>query len=64
MPELEWLHAGIIGSRIVIDRDGPFRMFLIYPFRNGTLLNVVAFYPDSPGDEAGEFFGTVIYTDV
>ncbi|KAJ7827687.1 FAD/NAD(P)-binding domain-containing protein [Mycena olivaceomarginata] len=53
MPELEWLHAGIIGSRIVIDRDGPFRMFLIYPFRNGTLLNVVAFYPDSPGDEAG-----------
>ncbi|KAJ7821179.1 hypothetical protein B0H14DRAFT_3734148 [Mycena olivaceomarginata] len=53
LPELEWLHAGIIGSRIVIDRDGPFRMFLIYPFRNGTLLNVVAFYPDSPGDEAG-----------
>ncbi|KAJ7834364.1 FAD/NAD(P)-binding domain-containing protein [Mycena olivaceomarginata] len=53
MPELEWLHAGVTGSRIVIDREGPFRMFLIYPFRNGTLINVVAFYPDSPEDEAG-----------
>ncbi|KAJ7808796.1 FAD/NAD(P)-binding domain-containing protein [Mycena olivaceomarginata] len=51
-PELEWLHAGVTGSRIVIDREGPFRMFLIYPCRNGAFINVVAFYPDSPEDDA------------
>ncbi|KAF8171931.1 hypothetical protein K438DRAFT_1851914 [Mycena galopus ATCC 62051] len=38
IPELEWLHAGV---------TGPFRMFLIYPCRNGSLINVVAFYPAS-----------------
>ncbi|KAJ7360676.1 FAD/NAD(P)-binding domain-containing protein [Mycena albidolilacea] len=53
-PELEWLHAGVTGSRIVIDREGPFRMFLIYPCRNGAFINVVAFYPDSPEDDAGD----------
>ncbi|KAJ7808790.1 FAD/NAD(P)-binding domain-containing protein [Mycena olivaceomarginata] len=51
-PELEWLHAGVTGSRIVIDREGPFRMFLIYPCRNGAFINLVAFYPDSPEDDA------------
>ncbi|KAJ7834366.1 hypothetical protein B0H14DRAFT_3709505, partial [Mycena olivaceomarginata] len=53
-PELEWLHAGVTGSRIVIDREGPFRMFLIYPCQNGAFINIVAFYPDSPEDDTGE----------
>jgi hypothetical protein len=53
-PELEWLHAGVTGIRTVIDREGPFRMFLFYPCRNGAFINVVAFYPDSPEDDAGE----------
>ncbi|KAF8130432.1 hypothetical protein K438DRAFT_1886627 [Mycena galopus ATCC 62051] len=47
IPELEWLHAGVTGTRTVIAEEGPFRMFLIYPCRNGSLINVVAFYPTS-----------------
>ncbi|KAJ7471434.1 FAD/NAD(P)-binding domain-containing protein [Mycena galericulata] len=52
IPELEWLYAGVSGTRSVITKDGPFRMFLIYPCRGGSLINVVAFYPDSPQEAA------------
>ncbi|KAF8130426.1 hypothetical protein K438DRAFT_1788711 [Mycena galopus ATCC 62051] len=47
IPELEWLHAGVTGTRIVIAKEGPFRMFMIYPCRNGTLISLVGFYPAS-----------------
>ncbi|KAF8171932.1 hypothetical protein K438DRAFT_1729026 [Mycena galopus ATCC 62051] len=53
IPELEWLHAGVTGTRTVIAKEGSFRMFLIYPCRNGSLINVVAFYPAS-NENAGE----------
>ncbi|KAJ7772874.1 FAD/NAD(P)-binding domain-containing protein [Mycena maculata] len=52
IPELEWLSGGISGTRSVVLRGGPFKMLFIYPCRNGTLINVVAFYPDSPEDDA------------
>ncbi|KAF7348375.1 FAD/NAD(P)-binding domain-containing protein [Mycena sanguinolenta] len=54
IPELEWLHANVSGTRSIIPTEGQFRMFLIYPCRNGSLLNVVAFYPRSE-EEAGKY---------
>ncbi|KAJ7678714.1 hypothetical protein B0H17DRAFT_874242, partial [Mycena rosella] len=53
IPELEWLTAEVSGTRSAIVKDGPFRMFLMYPCRNGSLINFIAFFTDSPGDEAG-----------
>ncbi|KAJ7757712.1 FAD/NAD(P)-binding domain-containing protein [Mycena maculata] len=50
IPELEWLHGGDSGTRSIVLKGGPFKMLFIYPCRNGTLINVVAFYPDSPED--------------
>ncbi|KAJ6508456.1 hypothetical protein C8R45DRAFT_444051 [Mycena sanguinolenta] len=52
IPELEWLHANDSSTRSIIPTEGPFRMFLIYPCRNGTLINVVAFYPRSEDQPA------------
>ncbi|KAJ7757740.1 FAD/NAD(P)-binding domain-containing protein [Mycena maculata] len=54
IPELEWLHGGISGVRSIVLKGGPPKMLLVYPCRNGTLVNVVAFYPDSPEDAAGK----------
>ncbi|KAJ7166387.1 FAD/NAD(P)-binding domain-containing protein [Mycena crocata] len=46
-PELAWLSEGVSGVRSIIARDGgPFRMLLIYPFRNGTLINFVGFFTE------------------
>ncbi|KAJ6620032.1 FAD/NAD(P)-binding domain-containing protein [Mycena sp. CBHHK59/15] len=54
IPELAWFTEGIPGVRAIAIREpGPFRMFLLYPIRNGTLVNFVGFYtipnPDDPG---------------
>ncbi|KAJ7140845.1 FAD/NAD(P)-binding domain-containing protein [Mycena epipterygia] len=51
IPELEWLTAGISGTRIVTPKEGPFRMFFIYPCRNESLINFVGLYTDSPEEE-------------
>ncbi|KAJ7111977.1 hypothetical protein C8R44DRAFT_883009 [Mycena epipterygia] len=52
IPELEWLTAGISGTRSIIPKDGPFRMMFVYPCRNGSLINFVGFYTNSPDEEA------------
>ncbi|KAJ7435430.1 FAD/NAD(P)-binding domain-containing protein [Mycena galericulata] len=52
IPELEWFYGGVSGTRSVITKEGPFRMLLFYQCRGGSLVNVVAFYPDSLQDEA------------
>ncbi|KAF8143883.1 FAD/NAD(P)-binding domain-containing protein [Mycena galopus ATCC 62051] len=46
-PELQWVNEGS-GAKTFISKEGPFRMLLMYPCRNGTLLNFVGFYADSP----------------
>ncbi|KAJ7499868.1 FAD/NAD(P)-binding domain-containing protein [Mycena latifolia] len=53
VPDLEWLTDGISGSRGVLMKEGPLRMFIIYPFRSGRLINFAAFFTDSPESEAG-----------
>ncbi|KAJ7693454.1 hypothetical protein B0H17DRAFT_879875, partial [Mycena rosella] len=53
IPELEWIADEVSGPRSAVVKDGPFRMFIVYPCRNGTLINFIAFFTDSPGDEAG-----------
>ncbi|KAJ7494323.1 FAD/NAD(P)-binding domain-containing protein [Mycena galericulata] len=53
MPELEWFHQGVSGVRVIMAKEGPFRRWIVYPIRNGTLINTVLFYTDSPEDEAG-----------
>ncbi|KAJ7499847.1 FAD/NAD(P)-binding domain-containing protein [Mycena latifolia] len=53
IPELEWYTAGISGSRTVLVKEGPLRMFIIYPCRSGSLVNFVGFFTDSPESEAG-----------
>ncbi|KAF8176565.1 FAD/NAD(P)-binding domain-containing protein [Mycena galopus ATCC 62051] len=50
-PDLLWLTEEVSGSRSCLAKDGPFRMLLMYPCRNGTLLNFVGFYADSPDAE-------------
>ncbi|KAJ7145093.1 FAD/NAD(P)-binding domain-containing protein [Mycena crocata] len=50
---LEWLTAGVSGVRTIVPKDGPFRMLLMYPCRNETLVNFVGFYTDSPGEGEG-----------
>ncbi|KAJ7472756.1 FAD/NAD(P)-binding domain-containing protein [Mycena latifolia] len=52
LPELEWLTTGISGTRMIIPKEGPFRMVLIYLCRSGSLVNFVGFYTDAPGGEA------------
>ncbi|KAJ7494322.1 FAD/NAD(P)-binding domain-containing protein [Mycena galericulata] len=52
MPELEWFHEGVTGVRVIMAKEGPFRRWIVYPIRNGTLINTVLFYTDSPEDEA------------
>ncbi|KAF8203581.1 hypothetical protein K438DRAFT_1757892 [Mycena galopus ATCC 62051] len=48
--ELECFHGGVSGSRGIVLEGGPHRMLFLYPRCNGTLVNLVAFYPDSPED--------------
>ncbi|KAJ7759416.1 FAD/NAD(P)-binding domain-containing protein [Mycena maculata] len=50
IPELEWLYGGASGTRSVVLNGGPFRMLFVYPCRDGSLQNVVAYYTDSPED--------------
>ncbi|KAF7336978.1 FAD/NAD(P)-binding domain-containing protein [Mycena venus] len=52
-PELQWLTEGVSGPRAAIAREGPFRMLLFYPCRNGTLLNFIGFYTDTQEGGAG-----------
>ncbi|KAF8141059.1 hypothetical protein K438DRAFT_1785062 [Mycena galopus ATCC 62051] len=49
-PELQWVNEGS-GARTFIAKEGPFRLLLMYPCRNRTLLNFVGFYADSPDAE-------------
>ncbi|KAJ7234192.1 FAD/NAD(P)-binding domain-containing protein [Mycena haematopus] len=52
IPELAWLSEGISGARsIAWMEDGPWRTFVIYKCRNGTLVNFVGFYTDPKQDE-------------
>ncbi|KAJ7500391.1 FAD/NAD(P)-binding domain-containing protein [Mycena galericulata] len=53
MPELEWFHQGVTGVRVIMAKEGPFRRWIVYPIRNGSLINMALFYTDSPEDEAG-----------
>ncbi|KAJ7494316.1 hypothetical protein B0H11DRAFT_2227737 [Mycena galericulata] len=53
MPELEWFHEGVAGARVITVKEGLFRMWGVFPIRNGTLINMVLFYADSPENEAG-----------
>ncbi|KAJ7499867.1 FAD/NAD(P)-binding domain-containing protein [Mycena latifolia] len=53
VPELEWLTGEVSGARSVIVKEGPFRMFIIYPCRSGRLVNFIGFFTDSPESEAG-----------
>ncbi|KAJ7500396.1 hypothetical protein B0H11DRAFT_2378028 [Mycena galericulata] len=53
MPELEWFHEGVVGARVITAKEGLFRMWGVFPIRNGTLINMVLFYADSPENEAG-----------
>ncbi|KAF8132198.1 hypothetical protein K438DRAFT_830770 [Mycena galopus ATCC 62051] len=50
IPELEWFYTGVSGTRSVFSKEGPFRLLFMYPCRTGSLINVVAFYRDSPDD--------------
>ncbi|KAF7374539.1 FAD/NAD(P)-binding domain-containing protein [Mycena sanguinolenta] len=49
-PELRWLTEEIAGPRTFASKEGPFRMLLIYPCRDGKLLNFVGFYDDPMQD--------------
>ncbi|KAK7006154.1 FAD/NAD(P)-binding domain-containing protein [Favolaschia claudopus] len=53
IPELHWVTEGVPGPRTFLSNQGPFRMVLMYPCRNGTLLNFTGFYADSLEDEGG-----------
>ncbi|KAJ7467019.1 FAD/NAD(P)-binding domain-containing protein [Mycena latifolia] len=53
IPELEWFTTGISGTRSVVVKEGPLRMFFTYPCRSGNLINFVGFFTDSPEDESG-----------
>ncbi|KAJ6489421.1 hypothetical protein DFH09DRAFT_1053935 [Mycena vulgaris] len=50
-PALGWLRDGASALRMVPLRGSPFRMLLMYPCRNGTLLNFVAIYDDPNQDD-------------
>ncbi|KAF8132187.1 FAD/NAD(P)-binding domain-containing protein [Mycena galopus ATCC 62051] len=50
IPELEWFHGGVSGTRSVVRKNGELGMWYMYPCRNGSLINVVAYYMDSPDD--------------
>ncbi|KAJ7778666.1 FAD/NAD(P)-binding domain-containing protein [Mycena maculata] len=52
-PELAWFYEGASGTRVILVNGEPFRRLIIYLVQNRTLINVVAFYADSPEDEAG-----------
>ncbi|KAJ7845275.1 FAD/NAD(P)-binding domain-containing protein [Mycena olivaceomarginata] len=52
-PELQWLTEKPSGARNSLAKNGPFRMILMYPCRNGTLLNFAGFYDDSLEDAGG-----------
>ncbi|KAJ7830884.1 FAD/NAD(P)-binding domain-containing protein [Mycena olivaceomarginata] len=52
-PELQWLTEKPSGTRNSLAKEGPFRMILMYPCRNGTLLNFIGFYDDSLEDAGG-----------
>ncbi|KAJ6512855.1 FAD/NAD(P)-binding domain-containing protein [Mycena sanguinolenta] len=46
-PELRWLTEEVTGPRtFASSKEGPFRLLLIYPCRDGKLLNFVGFYDD------------------
>ncbi|KAF7336979.1 FAD/NAD(P)-binding domain-containing protein [Mycena venus] len=53
VPELKWITEGVSGARTFVSKEGPFRMALMYPCRNGTLLNFIGFYADSQDSEEG-----------
>ncbi|KAJ7222961.1 FAD/NAD(P)-binding domain-containing protein [Mycena rebaudengoi] len=50
IPDLAWLSEGISGARAVVLREGQFRMFFMYPCRDGTLINFVGYYTDPHQD--------------
>jgi salicylate hydroxylase len=46
-PEMEWFFDGISGARSVLaENEERFRNLFIFPCRNGSLINVVAYHPD------------------
>ncbi|KAJ7101551.1 FAD/NAD(P)-binding domain-containing protein [Mycena belliarum] len=50
LPELDWLISS--GLYSVLSKNGPFRMFIVYPCRApGLLVNFVGFYTDSPEND-------------
>jgi hypothetical protein len=61
-PELQWLTEKPSGTRSSLAKDGPFRMILMYPCRNATLLNFIGFYDDSLEDAGGTLFFTRRHT--
>ncbi|KAF7374508.1 FAD/NAD(P)-binding domain-containing protein [Mycena sanguinolenta] len=53
-PELRWLTEEVTGPRTFASKEGPFRLLLIYPCRDGKLLNFVGFYDDPLQDVKGK----------
>ncbi|KAJ7613987.1 FAD/NAD(P)-binding domain-containing protein [Roridomyces roridus] len=52
IPELAWLTDGpLSGPRAITWSERSFRMFFIYPVRDGSLINFGAFFEDEPGQE-------------
>ncbi|KAF7342970.1 FAD/NAD(P)-binding domain-containing protein [Mycena venus] len=47
---MRWLDDGVSGTRTIIAKEGPFRMFITYPCRSRALLNFIAVFTDSCED--------------
>ncbi|KAJ7784209.1 hypothetical protein B0H16DRAFT_1296523, partial [Mycena metata] len=61
IPELQWVTEGISGARSVVSKEGPFRMFFVYPCRGGNLINFIGFYTDSQEPVEGQSFDLPIH---
>ncbi|KAJ7624662.1 FAD/NAD(P)-binding domain-containing protein [Roridomyces roridus] len=51
IPELEWVYGEVSGMRNIPGKDGS--LLVVYPCRDGTLINIVAFYSDISDATAG-----------
>ncbi|KAJ7624663.1 hypothetical protein FB45DRAFT_923989 [Roridomyces roridus] len=51
IPELEWVYGEVSGARNIPAKDGS--LLVVYPCRDGTLINIVAFNTDESDAAAG-----------
>ncbi|KAJ7168628.1 FAD/NAD(P)-binding domain-containing protein [Mycena filopes] len=64
LPNIEWLTEGLPGARNISTKEGPFRMFFVYPCRDGTLLNFAGIYPDAEQDIARNWTSSATLEDI